>query len=185
MTTSEIARTYARVLFDLADAADAVDAADAGLTSVVDSVRGHVDLRDALTDAQIPSERKRGVLKEVFGESVSPEALTVVTLAVDRGHADLLGDVSRIFGEIAEKERGIVVAQVTTAIPLNDAMRASVTEKLAASLGRPVTLRERVDASILGGIIINVAGRVLDGSITSQLKAMRATLATAPQGGEA
>ncbi len=185
MTTSEIARTYARVLFDLADAADAVDAADAGLKTVVESVRGHIDLRNTLTDSQVPAEKKRDVLSGIFGERVSPEALTVVALAVDRGHADLLGDVSRIFGEIAEKERGIVVAQVTTAIALTDAMRASVTDKLAASLGRPVTLRERVDASILGGIIINVAGRVLDGSLASQLRAMRATLVTAPQGGEA
>lgn len=185
MITSEIARTYARVLFDLADAADAVDAADAGLKTVVDSVRGHIDLRNALTDSQVPAEKKSEVLKEIFGDTVSPEALTVVTLAIDRGHAELLGDVSRIFGEIAENERGIVVAQVTTAVALNDAMRASVTDKLAASLGRPVTLREHVDASILGGIIINVAGRVLDGSLVSQLKAMRATLATTPQGGEA
>jgi F-type H+-transporting ATPase subunit delta len=73
---------------------------------------------------------------------------------------------------------------VTTAIPLTDALRASLTEKLAAALGRPVTLRERVDGSILGGIRINVAGRVLDGSLSSQLDAMRATLSNASQGGE-
>ncbi len=183
--TSEIARTYARVLFDLASAADSVDGTDAGMRAVVEAVRGHVDLRTALSDAQIPADQKRAVLQDIFGDEVTAETISVASLAIDRGHVDLLGDVSRIYGEIAEKERGIVVADVTTAIELNDAMRASITDKLAASLGRPVTLRERVDASILGGIIINVAGRVLDGSVSSQLDAVRATLATAPQGGEA
>ncbi|HEY5488953.1 MAG TPA: F0F1 ATP synthase subunit delta, partial [Candidatus Limnocylindrales bacterium] len=77
-----------------------------------------------------------------------------------------------------------VVAEVTTAVPLDDALRASLTEKLIASLGRPVSLREDVDASILGGVVITVAGRVLDGSVASQLEEMRRALATT-QGGEA
>ena len=185
MTTSEVARTYARVLFDLASAADAVDAADEGITAVVAAVRGHIDLRQVLQDTQIPAEKKRDVLREIFGESVSPEALAVVTLAVDRGHTELLGDVARHFGEVAEAERGIVVAKVTTAIPLDDALRASITDKLSAALGRPVTLRESVDEDLVGGIVINVAGRVLDGSVASQLDTMRAALSTTPQGGEA
>ncbi len=185
MTTSGIARTYARVLFDLASAADAVDAADEGLRGVAKAVRGHVDLRTALIDTGVPADRKRAVLREIFGESVSPEVLAVVTLAVERGRADVLTEVARVFGEIAEAERGIVVAEVTTAVALDERLRASITDKLAAALDRPVTLRERVDASIVGGVIIKVGGRVLDGSISSQLDAVRMNLSNASQGGEA
>lgn len=184
-TSSEIARTYARVLFDLAAAADAVDAVDAGLKAVVEAVRGHIDLRTALTDTQVPAETKRDVLRGIFGEQVAPETLAIVTLAVDRGHSDNLGDIAREYGEIAEKERGIVAVDVTTAIALDDATRESLKKKLSAQLGRPVTLREKVDGSILGGVIVKVAGRVLDGSLSSQLDAMRTTLSTASQGGEA
>lgn len=185
MTTSEIARTYARVLYDLATAADAVDAADAGIRTAAEAVRGHIDLRTALTDTGIPAEKKRDIVRQIFGETVTPEVVSIVTLAVDRGHTDMLGDVARIFGEIAESERGIVVAEVTTAVPLDEALRASITDKLAAALARPVSLRERVDAGIVGGIIIKVGGRVLDGSLSAQLDAVRANLSTAPQGGEA
>ncbi len=185
MTTSEIAGTYARVLFDLAAAADAVDATDAGIKAVAEAVRGHIDLRQALTDTSVPAEKKRDIMREIFGDSVSPEVLAVAGLAVDRAHTELLGEVARTFGEIAERERGIVVAEVTTAIELDDATRTSIVNKLSAALARPVTLRERVDASIVGGIVINVAGRVLDGSLSSQLDSMRATLSTTLQGGEA
>lgn len=185
MTTSEIARTYARVLYDLATAADAVDGADAGIRAAAEAIRGHIDLRTALVDTGMSGSKKRDILREVFGENVTPEVLSVVTLAVDRGHTGMLGDVARIFGEIAESERGIVVAEVTTAVPLDDAIRASISDKLVASLGRPVSLRERVDASIVGGVIIKVGGRVLDGSLSSQLDAMRVSLSTAPQGGDA
>jgi len=184
MRTSDVASAYARTLFELASLADSVDQTDKGLVSAAAVVRGSLDLRAALTDASVPAETKRGVLRDIFGDAVTPEAIALVTLLVERGHTDLIGDVARAFGEIAEQERGIVVADVTTAIPLDDALRASLTDKLIASLGRPVSLREHVDASILGGVVIKVAGRVLDGSVASQLEDMRRALATT-QGGEA
>jgi len=184
MRTSDVASAYARTLFELASLTDSVDATDVSLSAIVSTVRGELELREALTDTSVPVEAKRAVLREIFGESVTPEALAVSTLLVERGLAPLLGDVSRIYGEIAEAERGIVAAEITTAVPLDDALRASLTAKLAASLGRPVSLRENVDASIVGGVVIKVAGRVLDGSVASQLDSMRRALATT-QGGEA
>jgi F-type H+-transporting ATPase subunit delta len=185
MTTSETIGTYARALFELANAADSVDAVDAGMRAIVEAVRGSVELRDALADEALPAEKKRAIMGDIFAGTVAPEAVAIATVAVERGLGASLGQIAERFGEVAEKERGIVVAEVTTAVPLTDALRASLTDKLATALGRPVSLRERVDGSILGGIRINVAGRVLDGSLSSQLDAMRATLTTASQGGEA
>lgn len=184
MTTSESIGTYARVLFELAAASDSVDSVDAGMRTVVETVRGSVELRDALADESITPEKKREIVRDLFSGSMAPEAVAIASLAIERGLVASLGDIVARFGEIAEAERGIVAADITTAIPLNEALRASLTEKLAAALGRPVTLRERVDESILGGIRISVAGRVLDGSLSSQLDAMRSVLSNASQGGE-
>jgi F-type H+-transporting ATPase subunit delta len=181
---SSDAAAYARVLFELASLADSVDATDVSMGAVVAAVRGELQLREALTDTSVPVEAKRAVLRDIFGDSVTPEALAIVTVLVERGHTAQLSDVARLYSEVAEAERGIVAADVTTAVPLDDALRASLTDKLAASLGRPVSLREHVDGSILGGVVIKVAGRVLDGSVASQLDGVRRALAT-DQGGEA
>lgn len=181
---NDAVETYARVLFDLATASDAVDAVDEDLKSVDKAVRAHVELREALTDTAVPSEKKRDILRDIFGAQVTPEVLSVATLLVERGQLDQLTAVARIFGEIAERERGIVVAEVVTAVPLSDALRASLSQKLNTAVGRPVTLRERVDAGILGGIVIKVAGRVFDGSVSAQLSDLRQALVTAT-GGEA
>lgn len=184
MTTSGITGAYARALFDLANAADAVDGADAGLRSIVETVRGNVQLRDALADSAIPADKKREIMRELFGGVDSPEAVAIASTVVERGLAASLGDVLAAYGAIAEAERGIVVAEVTTAVSMADDTRASLVQKLSATLGRPVSLREKVDASIIGGIRINVGGRVLDGSLSAQLDAMRTALATSSQGGE-
>lgn len=185
MRTSEIAATYARSLFDLAALTDAVTKADEQLGEVVKTIRGHVDLRDALAHPTVDAAQKREVLRGVFGEHVVPAVLAVVQLIVESGHLDMLGEVSSAVSHLVEEEFGVVPAQVTTAVPLTDALRASLTAKLTSSLGKRVELREKVDPQILGGIVINVAGRVLDGSITKQLQGMRTALSSAPQGGEA
>ena len=185
MRTSETIETLARVLFELATASDVVDAVDADLASVVKAVRGHVDLHQALTDTSLPAEKKRDILRDIFGASVAPETLAIVTLMVERGLTDSLGDLARIYRETSSAERGVVVVEVTTAIELDAALREKLNQQLTSTLGRPVSLRERVDESILGGIRINVAGRVLDGTVSSQLESVRQALTTARQGGEA
>jgi F-type H+-transporting ATPase subunit delta len=167
MRASEAASAYARALYDLASLADAVDATDEGLTTAAKAVRGSVDLRAALTDTSVPVEKKRDVLRDIFGAHTTPEVLAVVTLLVERGLAGSLTDVARAFRELAE---------VTTAVPLDDALRGQIAARLEASLGRPVVLRESIDRSILAGIRISVAGRVLDGSVASQLEGVRRAL---------
>jgi F-type H+-transporting ATPase subunit delta len=151
MRAGEAASSYARALYDLAAVSDAIDATDEGLTAAAKAVRGSVDLRAALTDTSVPVEKKRDVLRDIFGAHTTPEVL-------------------------AESERGVAIAEVTTAVPLDDALRAQIAARLEASLGRPVVLRETVDGSILAGIRITVAGRVLDGSVASQLEGVRRAL---------
>jgi F-type H+-transporting ATPase subunit delta len=183
MSSSDAAYTHARALFDLAVLSDSVDAADEGLDTAIRAVRAHAGLRDALAEPSVPAEKKREVLREIFESEVTPEVLAMVTLVVDTGHLELLEEVKRHFREISEAERGMVVADVTTAVGLSDGLRDSLIDKLKSALGRPVTLRERIDPSIVGGIVINVGGKVLDGSVALQLGEARAALARTESGG--
>jgi F-type H+-transporting ATPase subunit delta len=184
MTVNSIAETYARSLFDLASLTDSVSTADEQLANVVATVRGHVDLRDALADNSVPADKKRDILREIFGAAVNPAVLSIVQLVVESGHVDMLGDVAQAYTALVEEELGVVPVEVTTAVPLDDALRASLTAKLEGSLGKRVALREKVDPAILGGVIVKAAGRVMDGSLLKQLNDMRLALENASAGGE-
>ncbi len=184
MRESEIAGTYARSLFELSGLTGTATDAEAQLGEVARTVRGHADLRDALAAAAVPAAKKRDILREIFGEAVDPAVLSIVQVAVETGHVDMLGELASAFTSLVEEELGVVPADVTTAVPLTDGLRARLSEKLESSLGKRVVLREKVDPQVLGGIIINVAGRVLDGSLRKQLNGMRTALATASAGGE-
>ena len=183
-TNSEITGVYARALFDLATAADAVDAVGAGLSSIDEAARSNRELADVLGDAAVPAAKKVSILGELFA-GVAPEAIAIALVAIERSGVASLAKLGSEFDAIAQAERNVVVADVTTAAPLSEEARAMVLSKLSANIGKPVVLRERVDASILGGIRIRVAGRVLDGSLSKQLTSIRAALTNSSAGGEA
>lgn len=181
---AKTAEVYAKALYQGAAEAGAVDSVDESLRTVVSTIRAHNDLRWTLDDTFVPVEARRGILREVFaGEQ--PLVVEVVAMMVEMDNMDVLGEVLRAFARIAEQERGIAVLEVTTAVPLSDQVRASLVERMTAQIGKSVALRERVDPSILGGVIINRSGRVLDASVSSQLTHARRTLSSAFTGGEA
>jgi F-type H+-transporting ATPase subunit delta len=180
----QIVSTYASALFDAAAASDAVDAVSTQLDAVVRLVRSHAPLRDALRDDSVAGTQRARVAREVFA-GLQPALVDTLALMVERDNFDLLGSVVEDYGRVAEERRGIVAVDVTTVVELTDALRESITAKLSADLGMGVTLREKVDPAIIGGIVISTRGHRIDASIASQLEAARIVLSTAPTGGEA
>lgn len=181
---AKTADVYARTLFEGAMADGSVDVADESLHTIAATIRSHNDLRWTLGDPFVPGDAKRAILREVFADQ-NPLAVEVVATMAERDNLDVLADAVSDYERIAEAERGVAVLEVTTAVQLTEQVRASLVERLSAEVGKPVSLRERVDASILGGIIVNRSGRVLDASVSSQLAAARRVLSSAATGGEA
>ena len=119
-------------------------------------------------------------------------------LAIYRGNADLrdalsnpalsaLGQLSQVanaYRDASEEKLGVCVVDVTTVVELDDELRKVITEKLSQDLGKNVVLREHIDKSILGGIIMSTHGKRIDASVASQLERTRNVLTETNDGGE-
>lgn len=171
--------SYAKALFELASAEDEVRRVEADLETVVATIKGHLKLKEVLGDAQFPPDKKRDIVRQVFGEKLSPLTLNMLAMLVDAGRDGELAAVATAFAEIAEAGTGAVTAKVTTAVPLTDELRAALVKKLSAQAGKDVALREAVDPSVLGGVVVEMGGRILDGSVRGRLSEMRNQLSTA------
>jgi F-type H+-transporting ATPase subunit delta len=180
----QIVATYAGVLYDAAAADDAVDQVSTQLDAVVRLVRGSAPLRDALIDDSVAGEERARVLRDVLA-GVHPALVDTLAVMIERDNFDLLSSMVDQYANVSEERRGIVAVDVTTAVELSEPLRQSISAKLAADLGKGVTLREKVDPSIIGGIVISTHGHRIDASIASQLESARVVLSTAPSGGEA
>ena len=117
--------------------------------------------------------------------NAAPEIFAVLMSLFERGQLDLLPQIVATFKEMTEEDEDVVT--VTTAVPLDDELRRTITEKCEGDLGRKVFLIEKVDPSIIGGLVLEARGQRRDISVKTQLRAAREALVSTSitNGGEA
>ena len=178
MSARGAARQYANALFDVAQKAGSLDRVRQDLSGFAALVNAHADLKKVLTTPALPMARKRAIVDALIGAagSFSNETRRLLGLLADRDRLGLMDDVVAAFAERSMIADQIVRADVTTAIPLEDATRAALVAALSKAVDRRVTVTEHVDSSIIGGVVAKVGSLVFDGSVTRQLERMREKL---------
>ena len=88
------------------------------------------------------------------------------------------------FVEQLERKLNVAIVDVTTVVPLDDHLREVIINKVEADLGSKIVLRERLDKSLLGGILITAGGKRIDASVASKLEVARTALKQTTDGGE-
>ncbi len=128
-----------------------------------------------LTSPVVEPDRKQAALAELLPGLPAPVSNFLGILA-RRDRLDLLPDVHRVFRRLANEHRGIAVAQVTTARPLDPGQQDLIAARLAAVTGKRVEIEVRVDPAILGGVVAHVGDNVIDDSIRGRLERLRRAL---------
>ncbi len=165
---------YAQAIFELAEEHEQLEQWDQDLRLAAD-VLGDAEFALFLKHAEVPVERKTSAIEDVLSE-VHPLVRNLVSLLVNRGGVDAMRDVQEGYSHLLDERLGRQRVEVTTAVPLEDAELERITNFVAQLVGREVVLSARVDDSILGGLIIQIGDRLLDGSTSSALERMRQTV---------
>ena len=132
-------------------------------------------MRRALQHPVIPYAAKERLLQRAAGE-IRPELLKLVLLMIRRGRPRAIEPMISHFGALLRAEQGIVLAEVRTALPLEDEQRTAVTERLGELTGNTVEMNEIVDESLIGGIAVRIGDRLYDASVRNRLERLRARL---------
>ncbi len=168
---------YAQALFDLALETGALDAVEADLKALKAACEESKELRLALASPVIPAEAKGKVLTAI-GETlgVSKTTLNFIGVLAANRRASALADVIAAFQRLSAAHRGVVAAEVTTAIKLTAAQAKGVKAALALALGMEPEITTHVDPSILGGLKVKVGSRLFDASLRSKLDSLKFAL---------
>ena len=165
------ARRYAQAVFQIALEHDSLDV-------WVDDLQTLADLLDdkevaAFLDApQVPEARKLETIQQLLGDSVGALPANLLRLLATRNMTLLLPAVLAQFTEMVDRHRGIEWADVTTAVPLDDAQQKEVSRLLSGIAGSEVSLRTYVEPELIGGVVARLNDRVIDGSVRSKLRNM-------------
>ncbi len=177
MTLQAIARRYATALFDVTRQNSSLDAAQAGLASFAGLIAGSPELADVFASPAVPASKKRSVADALVAQLNLPvEIQRLIAVLADRDRLGLVADVASAFDARVRQEKHILQAEVTTAVPLTAERAGVLSAALGKALGGTVTIEQRVDPSIVGGVIAKVGSLVFDGSVTRQLELMKTEL---------
>ncbi len=168
-----LARRYARAFCAAAREIDAVDAVDADLKSVAGLLGAQKGLKNFLHSPKVRPDAKRDMLESVLGGRVKPLTSSFLRLLLDKKRFDLIEEIADEVSVLADIDRGIVRAVVTTPVPLPETQEVRLSEVLAARTGKTVKIECEVDPSMIGGISVVVGNQLLDGSVQNALSDMR------------
>jgi F-type H+-transporting ATPase subunit delta len=128
-----------------------------------------------LVDRKISPERKFEIIDQALAQA-SPQVRNLVKLLAGKGRGEILPEVVAKVRELWDEARGVAHARVTTAVALDDGERSALAQRLSATTGKQVEIDAEVDPEILGGIVVRLGDKLIDGSARSRLRALKRQL---------
>ena len=179
MSQRTVTRRYATALYEEADAAGGLAAVDDDVLMLRNNIESNRELSRFFESPVIPQEKKESILQELLEERVETLTLQFLRLLVQKDRETLTKAILDQYQSLRDEQRGIVDAEVTVAQPLNAEDRTALVEALEEKTGKDVRLHLEENPDLIGGLVIRIGDRVFDGSVRSQLNALRDQLQNA------
>jgi F-type H+-transporting ATPase subunit delta len=164
---------YATALFGVARAESGLAEVEDELFRFARTLEASDELRTTLTDAALPVSRRQQIVEDLLGGRANPVTVALASMVIGMGRSrdlvSIIDELVRLTATEANKE----LAEVRTAIPLDDAQIARLAEALGKATGKAVELKVIVDPTVLGGLVAQVGDTVIDGSVRTRLEQLK------------
>lgn len=167
------ARSFAAALLSLAGEGDRADAVASDLAALAGALASSADFVTLANSPEIRPEAKSEAVGRVFSGRVDELTMRFVHVLARHDALGLLSVMAEQFAMVRDAQAGRVKVEVTTAIALTNGSRSEVAIRLASALGAKIVLQDRVDPSLIGGMVVRVGDTLFDGSVRRQLDQLR------------
>jgi F-type H+-transporting ATPase subunit delta len=167
---------YAAGIFEIARAEDQLERVQNELLQIARAFRSSDELRDSLSNPQLPADRKSAIVNGLLESRASELTIAFVNFLVGLGRASALPDIVDELAETAAAAVNREVAEIRTAVDLDPATVERLVAALARQTGKRLEPKVIVDPSVIGGIVARVGDTVIDGSVQKRLSGLREAL---------
>ena len=173
-----IATPYAEALLQVAESRKETDTVADQARAVLSVWNASPELRAAMASPVLEPEAKKAALAKLFDEQLTPSFQNLLKLLADRQRIAVLDAVLNRFLELYRELRQITLAKVTSATPLTDEQQQQLNAKVQAIAGTDaVEFDLAVDPSLIGGFVVSMGSRVIDASLSGQVRRLGLALA--------
>jgi F-type H+-transporting ATPase subunit delta len=176
MLTNKLAQTYAKALCDIAAEKEMLDKIEAQLKQIEAALKENPELANLLYHPRVPAEAKKETLNSIFAAELDEFVKNFLLLLVDKRREAALEPIIKEYVKLANEIRNIAEAEVIVAKEMSDQQKEALKEKLQKLTGKNIVLKISVDEKILGGAIVKIGDKLIDGSVIRQLKTLKSNV---------
>ncbi|WP_018248196.1 ATP synthase F1 subunit delta [Orenia marismortui] len=170
MLENQIAEKYAQALFELGiEDGKLLDMQDE-FSEFLNIIEQNNELRKVIDHPKLGNVQKKDILTEVFEEELSTNLLNFIKLLIDKGRVNYLKSIYHQFTKLVDKKENRLEVEVFTPIELSDDNKSRLKEKLVSITKKEVTLKPKIQPDLLGGLLLKIGDKVIDGSLLNHLK---------------
>ncbi len=169
MRETTIARNYAEALLTLATKAENRDGFGGMIRDVANAITSDATVHRFLESPRVSYEDKNEILSKAFGDRVPRVFLRFIQTVVHNRRQMLIPVIATEYSNLLESAEGRVHADVTVAMPVDDAEVENIAAQLSRALGKTVVPHVTVDKAIMGGVVVRIGDTVMDGSVRRRL----------------
>ncbi len=167
---------YAQALLQVAAELKAIDKIEDELKWVDSLLKENADLFFVMKNPLVGPEKKKELVSKVFAQNISPELKNFLFLLIDKRRVEILEGVYEEYQKKADEHRGVVKAEVQSAIELTGQKIEEIKRTLESKINKTIKIEAKVVPEIIGGLTVFIGSSIIDWSIRGRLKAMREQL---------
>ena len=177
MSLQTIARRYATALAEVAVERNEENRVQQEINAWASLIEDNAQLREVFANPTIPYDQKQKVLEELISRTrIGETSGSFLRVLLKNQRLAQLKPVAERFGQVLDERRGVVGADVTTARPLPEDLKAALSDALSSRTGQTVRLSFTTDETIIGGVVTQIGSTIFDGSVQGQLDRLAAEL---------
>ncbi|MBQ8614220.1 MAG: ATP synthase F1 subunit delta [Ruminiclostridium sp.] len=176
--TGIVEKNYGDALFELileenAGMLKTVQGELASVGEILEQVPEFIKLSKTPT---VSAEEKMSLIKDAFEGRVSDYTYRFLMILAENGRLEFFGKINRYFSSRCNERLGIAEITVVTTAPLSEELKAKIKLKMTQVTGKTITLKEEIDSSLIGGIVLKYGSKSFDGSVKARLDALKAEI---------
>ena len=176
MSSTRAAIRYAKAILEIADSKQVASEVSTDMVLIEKTITSNPELSSFIHNPLITTETKKNVVSEVFN-GVNPVTKSLFQLLLDNKRFEILDGIATEYTKLFDNMNGLELAKVTTAIPMDAALEAKVSAKIASiSSSKKITIQNTVDPSIIGGFILRIGDKQYNASIADRLHRLKREL---------
>ncbi len=176
MIKKSIAMGYAQALFEVASEKGVADEVEKDLEGITELLRTNKKFHDILYHPSIIKDAKKDIINKTIGPQCSKWVKNLLFILIDKRRERILDSLADMFKEVVGRVRGVTHIKVQTAFPLTDSRLGRLKENLEKLAKKEVELETEINKDIIGGMVIKMGNKIIDGSVINHLKNLKKNL---------